>query len=317
MAASDHIANALLTEHFRYTPLTLLDDIINTVNELVFQAINAIEEGLSSTSARTLGFKPTTSSQQQAPSDEDRETALETTKQTEIENGIVQLESLLNATVDRDFDKFEIYTLRNILSVGHEGEELASWIRLKHYQGLELDGAVSDGGKMEAEEVQRLRKKLAESGKLSVALKAEEARNERLLGRLRELNGGGAGAMEGTSPFGFMAGEAVGEMRPEDLVERVKGAMQRLPEIREGLETLKTSLQTLPGAEVGISDDEATRRRYLDGQARKALRRRGVEPEASTGGGTGRGRRVGREEVEGLEAVVQALEGAGEGFAGR
>ena len=50
---------------------------------------------------------------------------------TEIENGAHQLETLLEATVDKTFDKFEIYTLRNILTVP---DELAGWMRLGHYE---------------------------------------------------------------------------------------------------------------------------------------------------------------------------------------
>lgn len=42
-----------------------------------------------------------------------------------------QLETLLEATVDKNFDKLEIFVLRSILSVP---EELVEWIRLGHYE---------------------------------------------------------------------------------------------------------------------------------------------------------------------------------------
>ena len=42
-----------------------------------------------------------------------------------------QLETLLEATVDKTFDRFEIYTLRNILTVP---DDLTGWIRLGHYE---------------------------------------------------------------------------------------------------------------------------------------------------------------------------------------
>ena len=42
-----------------------------------------------------------------------------------------QLETLLEATVDKTFDRFEIYTLRNLLTVP---DELAGWMRLGHYE---------------------------------------------------------------------------------------------------------------------------------------------------------------------------------------
>lgn len=42
-----------------------------------------------------------------------------------------QLETLLESTVDKTFDKFEIYTLRNILTIP---DDLAPWMRLGHYE---------------------------------------------------------------------------------------------------------------------------------------------------------------------------------------
>ena len=41
-----------------------------------------------------------------------------------------RLETLLESTVDKTFDKFEIYVLRNILTVD---EEVGGWVRLGHY----------------------------------------------------------------------------------------------------------------------------------------------------------------------------------------
>lgn len=134
MATREQITTALLTEHLRYTPLTLLDDIINTVNELVYQAVNNIETALLNVSPDQLGFSPPPSQSLKTP--EAIEEALEAAARTEIEGGIVKLESLLNATVDKDFDKLEIYTLRNLLTVSNakEDEGLEDWIMLDHYK---------------------------------------------------------------------------------------------------------------------------------------------------------------------------------------
>ena len=54
---------------------------------------------------------------------------------TELENGVHQLETLLESTVDKSFDKFEIYTLRNILTIP---DDLAPWMRLAHYEVYQL-----------------------------------------------------------------------------------------------------------------------------------------------------------------------------------
>lgn len=50
-----------------------------------------------------------------------------------------QLETLLEATMDKTFDKFEIYTLRNILMVPNE---LTGWMRLGHYEVSEREFSV-------------------------------------------------------------------------------------------------------------------------------------------------------------------------------
>lgn len=49
----------------------------------------------------------------------------------EIEEGVHQLETLLESNVDKNFDKLEIYVLRNIL---HVDEALVPWVRLGHYE---------------------------------------------------------------------------------------------------------------------------------------------------------------------------------------
>lgn len=46
-----------------------------------------------------------------------------------------RLETLLEATVDKTFDRFEIFTLRNILTVP---DDLAGWMRLTHYEVREV-----------------------------------------------------------------------------------------------------------------------------------------------------------------------------------
>lgn len=319
------MATALLAEHFRYTPLvrslkhhytdittnrhcqTLLDDIINTVNELVFRAVNAIEEGLSNTPPERLGFKPDST----IASEEAQRDAVQDAKQTEVDNGIVQLESLLNATIDRDFDKFEIFTLRNILAVGHEEEDLANWVQLEHYRNLELSMTEN---MPTPEQVQLQRRKLQENAKLNAMLKAEEARNTAVLSQLQALLGADSKPDQASgSPFAFLS-----STRPiskgsneQPLNQDVQYALSQLPALRQHLAQLKDSLQILPNARNRRDDEEsdgAKRRQYLDTQTRRALQRKGVEADGS--GSMRTGRKIGREEVEGIEAVVQALGGA-------
>ncbi|KAK3117825.1 hypothetical protein LTR53_000374 [Teratosphaeriaceae sp. CCFEE 6253] len=320
MATAHQIQNALLTEHLRFTPLRLLDDVINNVNELVYRAINAIDEGLSAISPSALGFALSAAQEETLTTDESRQDAPNELRQTEIGNGCVQLESLLNATVDRDFDKFEIYTLRNILALGHDEEEareLAEWVRLEHYEHLDL--ATADGAVPSPEQVQLERRKLQETRKLNAMLKAEEAKNAAVLQQLGALLNPSASepspaGLDPVSPFAFLTSSphTSQSSTSEPLTQNVQHVLAQLPALRALTAQLKASLQTLPAAHHAPRDADSTaarRRQYLDAQSQRAVARKGIVPDAGPRPPT-EGRRT--DDVAGIEAVVQALGGARE-----
>jgi kinetochore protein Mis12/MTW1 len=95
----------------------------------------------------------------------------------------------LCASIDRDFDKFELYVMRNILTVKAEDHP---WIRLGHYQGLDF-GAVAEGqgtaDKPSLESVNGLRRRLLASQRLNGMLHAERTRNGALLAELKRITG--------------------------------------------------------------------------------------------------------------------------------
>ena len=93
------------------------------MNNFIYQGVGSLETGLLSTHPERLGFRAPTEGS-------DGTSELPEAKQ-EIEEGLQKLETLLNATVDKKFDMFEIYVLRNVLSVP---ADLAEWVRLKHYE---------------------------------------------------------------------------------------------------------------------------------------------------------------------------------------
>lgn len=51
----------------------------------------------------------------------------------EIEEGAQKLETLMIDAVDRNFDRLEIWTLRNVLCLPKE-EGFENWVRLAHYE---------------------------------------------------------------------------------------------------------------------------------------------------------------------------------------
>ena len=102
------------------------------MNTIIYQAIEALENGLLSIPPKQLGFARNHSSTTTSIPDADGDGNVEYPEAAmELENGVHQLETLLESTVDKSFDKFEIYTLRNILTIP---DDLAPWMRLAHYE---------------------------------------------------------------------------------------------------------------------------------------------------------------------------------------
>ncbi|KAG9738851.1 hypothetical protein KCU73_g9627, partial [Aureobasidium melanogenum] len=327
MATNDQIKNALLTEHFRYTPLTLLDDIINTVNELVYQAVGEIETALLNVPKEQLGFSASAPAQSDGQDTNNDEDASEQAARTEIEAGIVKLESLLNSTVDKNFDKLEIYTLRNLLTVSNakEDEGLENWIVLDHYKNLQPP--TTDGGAPTPESVNRLRRKVQETEKLQSALKAEAAQNEALLTQLRPLTCAPPVAQSSFKPdqdtpqqaqnasFSFLtnnsSAKALGvgsEKHANSLAQNTSFVYSQIPALREIVSTLRSHLATLPANNMAATVDQSTEARhaYIESQTRRALDRAGVDA-AATPDTESLGRRMGGEETRALEDIVAAM----------
>ncbi|KAK3296141.1 Mis12 protein-domain-containing protein [Chaetomium fimeti] len=226
----------LLTEHFGYPPVSLLDEIINAINFLAERALHSIEQGLLNAPPASLGFRPSKRNHNHPnhtsqPNGENalllegetEEEAAARRHRDEVESGTHQLETLLWASIDRDFDRFEIYVMRNILCLRKVEMQ---WLRLGHYEGLVFEGGAgaaaggeggergtgggggggggaeggdgdgtgdadkdADAARLSVEGVNRLRRRLQASQRLNCMLVAERARNAALLGEMRRLVG--------------------------------------------------------------------------------------------------------------------------------
>ncbi|KAL8729360.1 MAG: hypothetical protein Q9166_004753 [cf. Caloplaca sp. 2 TL-2023] len=310
---------ALLTEHFRYTPLSLIDDIINTVNTIIYRAIEAIENGLFSIPPQQLGYSPEkyVSSGDAQVVDADHPEAKD-----EIENGVHQLETLLEATVDKTFDKFEIYTLRNILTVP---DELAPWMRLGHYEGLTLP---LPNNSPTPESILALRRKVQETRKLNLALRNTHANNAATVSQLHSFlsttQSKSEASQTSSSSFadqslGFLTSHPSAAQlglsltpsskteKKDPLTTNTQSFISQIPALRQALEELKPRLKSLP-EKIGDVDWESRReerRAYIEGRVRKVVGGIGTD----AGDKVVKGPRIGREEVRDLEGVVSGLGG--------
>ncbi|KAK4248383.1 Mis12 protein-domain-containing protein [Corynascus novoguineensis] len=222
----------LLTEHFGYPPVSLLDEIINSVNFLAERALHSIEQGLLNAPPASLGFRPPSSFRQQHADEQQQQEEAALARQRhrdEVESGTHQLETLLWASIDKNFDRFEIYVMRNILCLRQAEMD---WLRLGHYDGLVFSPDVAGTGRgsggatggeendndddkgLSVESVNGLRRRLQASQRLNCMLVAERARNAALLGEMRRLVGvlpgqGGVKVEPASAPAS--AGAAAGE----------------------------------------------------------------------------------------------------------
>ncbi|PLB33435.1 MIND complex subunit MTW1 [Aspergillus candidus] len=325
-------STSLLTEHFSYTPLSLIDDIINSINNLIYQAISSLESGLLSTPPERLGFGHAQNGSTIPDTDEDGNVVYPEA-QLEIENGLHQLETLLESTVDKAFDKFEIYLLRNILTVP---EDLLGWVRLKHYENLQL---TPPPDAPTPETIQLQRRKLHETRKLNHALKQESARNETIISQLQSILStvqtadGANGTKEEAQPadtttpsahrgldLSFLTSSpAARQLRVgvdagpgtqhTPLTTNTTFILSQLPALQAVLRQLRPKLATLPKSgdamEVDSKGDE--RREYIESRIRLHLERTGQLAVGSNGNPVVAGRKIDISEAHALEMVTGML----------
>jgi kinetochore protein Mis12/MTW1 len=154
---TDFVKNtAILTEHLGYAPIALIDDIINAVNDILYKCTAAMETFL------------TERYREDASLEDD-----------EIEMGTAKLETLLESIVDKCFDKFEIYVLRNLLVIP---SELISegWIRLAHHRGVDFGVESSEGDELEKRIIE-LRREIYAQKHLRFLLQTQSRRCAKLL----------------------------------------------------------------------------------------------------------------------------------------
>ncbi|KAK0753168.1 Mis12 protein-domain-containing protein [Schizothecium vesticola] len=244
----------------------------------------------------------------------------------EITSGTHQLETLLFASIDKNFDLFEIYTMRNILCIRPSDRD---YLRLSHYEGLVLP---PDPTTPDVDSVTRLRRRLQASQKLNTMLRAERARNASLLAALRELVVHDAGVVKredggvAAAPFAFvqtaslaLAAESGSESPVATTTAFTLSQLEALRALSGSLGRIGADLAAAPAGE-GEGEGRRSWRRerleYVETAARKHLERvRGLDlgeagevrdGEGEGGGGGGR-RGLGQGEVEGLEEVASSL----------
>ncbi|KAG7005277.1 hypothetical protein G7Y79_00020g048050 [Physcia stellaris] len=312
MTSTNREYDELLTEHFRYTPLSLIDDIINAVNTIIYRAIEAVEIGLLNLPPQQLGFPKAAPPSTGIPNG--KATQTQNLQQDEIENGCHQLETLLVDSADKTFDKFEIYTLRNILTVE---EGLAPWMRLSHYEGLPLPLPETAAT---PESTLALRRKVQETRKLNHALRTQHHRNAQLISHLTALLSPPSSSTTSKPTalptkcdrpnLSFLTAHSSSSSNAtRPLQTRAQFTISQLPILRQHLEALRPKLQTLPNAIGNVDWDSKReeRRAYLESRVRKVVGSGSGGEEERIAAMRGDAGRVGLEEVRAVEEVARGM----------
>ncbi|BFZ63972.1 hypothetical protein YB2330_005109 [Saitoella coloradoensis] len=227
MASASDARSELITEHFEHVPLSFIDDVINSANAILYKAVNAMESFIQS--------------QPNVPPDES-------------EQGIHQLETLLENAVDRNFDAFELYALRNIFNVP---DDVVGWLRLGHHEGLEFG--------VEREEEDEVEKELK-------SVRAEVEKAEKRQKRLRVAkrdNAVSARYLERhLERLSFLSSAAS--------ANEVTLLHETTDFLTDQLSTLKTLLEELrniaPSALEDVDEVEDERSQYVERMVKKRLR---------------------------------------------
>ncbi|RQM08156.1 hypothetical protein DH86_00000603 [Scytalidium sp. 3C] len=295
-----------------------------------YKATDAVENGLLAANPADLGFKIPDRSTREG---EAEAAALETKIKHEIENGVHQLETLLESKIDLNFDKLEIFALRSILSVP---PDVRDWIRLSHYEGLNF---TPDAEAPTSESITLQRRKVRETQKLHALLVSETEKNEATIAALKSLLSTSSSSAadiqsnkDETKPaastypaLAFLQnkGDLKGDVL-HPMSTTTSFALSQLPALKSLLAELKPRLQELSNTNgktgSGGREEKSWRKErleFIETQTRKHLENvRGLElgemGDVRDGEWQGEGASLGRDEVNDLEKVVDMIGGGEE-----
>ncbi|ODV82405.1 Mis12-domain-containing protein [Suhomyces tanzawaensis NRRL Y-17324] len=258
MASIDHRVTSLLTEHLGFPPLALIDDIINAVNELLYKCTQAMETYL--LEVRDKRLKQSDSSS--------------VVSKEEIQLGTGKLETLLESQVDKNFDKFELYSLRNIFTIPQELVE-EGWIKLKHHEGINYNPSTSKASlddrialvvrsiKLELQLRKMLKLQIMKAKKIIKALRLFQ-RNLRFLSQ---------GERDGEAQMSPKAREALKSLSPID--ETLYFLLSQVEELTAQTRSLYKKLGGKEDNIKGFLPD--VRDRYIDGRVGGIVQRLGED----------------------------------------
>ncbi|KAJ2079108.1 hypothetical protein H4R24_004013 [Coemansia sp. RSA 988] len=152
-------AQSLIVEHFGFLPISFIDEIINAANDTIYRATDALSKFV-----------------------EKEQGSGEATSQA-----VNKAETLLEHAVDKNFDKFELYALRNLFNIP---QGLEDYVVLPHRTSDATGGNVvyaEDEAELD-KELEEVRRQLIVNNLLKSRVQFDISKVERGVRRLRALN---------------------------------------------------------------------------------------------------------------------------------
>ncbi|KAJ3107455.1 hypothetical protein HDU97_004051 [Phlyctochytrium planicorne] len=143
----------LIVEHFGFPPIEFIDDVINSVNDLMYQAMEEFQRFVEG----------------------------EVDDQVEVEKGMAALETLLENAIDKNFDKFELYALQNIFSIPRNAS-----IVLPQYKDIDPNATEEVEAELDRE-IEELRRRLIAEKYINFRMKSASRILERDLPHLEKI----------------------------------------------------------------------------------------------------------------------------------
>ncbi|GAA5823576.1 hypothetical protein JCM5353_006310 [Sporobolomyces roseus] len=151
------LGSVILTEHFRFAPELFAKGCFDIANKTLYSATQHAEEELNQVLDHRIA-----SGEGADEEDWDKK------QREEIQRGIYKLETLLEQEIDKKFDLFEIWVLRNTFRVS---DDLLPYVNLPHHNGLDstLKGVDLESVNREYEdELRAYEEEVAKSRRLKV-----------------------------------------------------------------------------------------------------------------------------------------------------
>lgn len=289
-------STAILTEHLGYAPIALIDDVINAVNEILYKCTSAMEAFLQQRHAAQHPARAANGGGGDDNYDDDGAAA----ELEEIELGTAKLETFLESIVDKSFDRFELYVLRNILVVPPE-LVAGGWIRLAHQRGIDFtlgglgpsnnhNNTGKSGQGLSNDAIVDLYTELSVQARANTILRAHKRRIERLVASLEHYSTGfilpstqpGAGGMPEDVRAKFRAISPIAESL-NFLATQVRAISDKAHELELVMQQYSLDNANNNNSDRGVSR-QVDRDLFVDALTHRAVEMAGLGHHAYAGG---------------------------------